>query len=399
MSRIDVADLAREELAEGRFPAESRASFRLHVAPAVRRGIEAHAKADPKVEICGVLVGHWQRDANGPFATVTDYIRCDSASSKFAEVTFTHESWADINHEMDTRYADKRIVGWYHSHPDFGIFLSERDAFIHEHFFSGPGQVAYVIDPVRDLEGAFTWQNGKPTPLSHFWIGDEIRTVDASHRNSAREVRGSTIVPDGGGSSTAPTGDDRSQSAIPLATTLLSFLALFLLGYFYAGWRTNWERERIVQGVVAHYGVNKFMKHGLEQDLAKARQTLRGIETELKKLPGADDKLSAKQAAQANEQRRLIGDSLLLVGRSLEQTQEKFALTAEERQLLAEYLVEQLAAIEQRSPAPSKVGAKKSAIKPEVKSSTLPPAGKPKQPLPPAQRPTSTKTTPTDPAD
>ena len=88
---------------------------------------------------------------------------------------------------MDTRYADKRIVGWYHSHPDFGIFLSDRDCFIHEHFFSGAGQVAYVVDPVRDLEGVFSWQKGKPTPMSHFWVGSQIHTVQASQRNAARE--------------------------------------------------------------------------------------------------------------------------------------------------------------------------------------------------------------------
>ena len=36
-----------------------------------------------------------------PAARVTDYIRCESATSKFAEVTFTHESWSQINEEME----------------------------------------------------------------------------------------------------------------------------------------------------------------------------------------------------------------------------------------------------------------------------------------------------------
>ena len=52
-------------------------------------------------------------------------------------------------------FANARIVGWYHTHPDFGIFLSDYDVFIHQHFFSGPGQIALVIDPVRKLEGVF----------------------------------------------------------------------------------------------------------------------------------------------------------------------------------------------------------------------------------------------------
>ena len=49
------------------------------------------------------------------------------------------------------------IVGWYHSHPGFGIFLSEHDRFIHRHFFGEPGQIALVIDPLAHVEGLFAW--------------------------------------------------------------------------------------------------------------------------------------------------------------------------------------------------------------------------------------------------
>ena len=103
-----------------------------------------------------------RHDASGPHAQASAYIRGEAASSKFAEVTFTHETWAHINEQMDTRYADLSVIGWYHSHPDFGIFLSERDRFIQEHFFAGPGQFAYVVDPVRKTEGVFVWKKGKP---------------------------------------------------------------------------------------------------------------------------------------------------------------------------------------------------------------------------------------------
>src|SRR5262245_21562172 len=196
----DVKELAGEKLRGGQFPADSRADFRLYISPEVRRGIEQHAKDDVTVEICGVLVGGWEADENGPYARVTDFIRCENASSKFAEVTFTHESWAQINKEMDSRFADARIVGWYHSHPDFGIFLSDRDCFIQQHFFSDPGQVAYVIDPVRDLEGVFAWRDGKPTLLPHFWIGDRILTGQASER-SASSGDGKSLASASGSSS------------------------------------------------------------------------------------------------------------------------------------------------------------------------------------------------------
>ncbi len=143
-----------------------------------------HAREDTSVEICGVLVGTWHRDESGPFAAIVDSIRGEGATTKFAEVTFTHQTWAKINAEMDSRFADKKIVGWYHTHPDFGIFLSDRDRFIQEHFFSGPGQVAHVIDPVRNVEGVFIWQAGKPTLADHFWAGN--RLITAAEAESSR---------------------------------------------------------------------------------------------------------------------------------------------------------------------------------------------------------------------
>jgi proteasome lid subunit RPN8/RPN11 len=355
MSSVDVTDLQRENLPSATFPADMRSAFRLHLAPEVHHGVEAHAKADPSVEICGVLVGQWGQDAQGPFALVTDYIRCDNAASKLAEVTFTHESWSQINHEMDTRYADKRIVGWYHSHPDFGIFLSDRDCFIHEHFFSGAGQVAYVVDPVRDLEGVFSWQKGKPTPMSHFWVGSQIHTVQASQRNAARESSGAVAYggeqrpQDASTDHEAPRYADRSP--LPTATTLLAWLSLFLLGYLAAGARSRWEQEKIIEGTVAHYGYSKVMKLGLEQDLAKVRKNLTSIGAELDKLPKATAKLAEDEASTAEKKRQVISDSLLLTERALGQIQEKYALTADELSTLSQLVAQKHADL--RTPPPS----------------------------------------------
>lgn len=51
---------------------------------------------------------------------------------------------------------DLRIVGWWHSHPNFGCFLSSTDLHTHEFFFPESYQVALVIDPIRDEFRFFT---------------------------------------------------------------------------------------------------------------------------------------------------------------------------------------------------------------------------------------------------
>jgi hypothetical protein len=46
-------------------------------------------------------------------------------------------------------------VGWYHTHPRMGIFLSGYDTWLHDHFFPHPWQVALVVEPHTGAGGFF----------------------------------------------------------------------------------------------------------------------------------------------------------------------------------------------------------------------------------------------------
>jgi proteasome lid subunit RPN8/RPN11 len=123
--------------------------------------IHGHGKSITAVEVCGVLVGNVYRDEQGPYLYIADAIRGDRASGLAAQVTFTAETWSAIQTVMDRDHPDERIVGWYHTHPGFGVFLSGMDLFIQDHFFNLPWQVALVYDPIGGDEGMFFWREGK----------------------------------------------------------------------------------------------------------------------------------------------------------------------------------------------------------------------------------------------
>lgn len=139
--------------------------------------ILAHAGEDPEVELCGVLVGDVKRDRHGPWLHVLHVIRGEGARQRGAEVTITQETWTHIYKELDSKHPDLKLVGWYHTHPDFGVFLSERDQFIHDSHFVEPFHVAYVYDPVRGREGFFHRVEGKVSEAERFWIGSRPREV------------------------------------------------------------------------------------------------------------------------------------------------------------------------------------------------------------------------------
>ena len=275
MAHIDVSELSRETLAQAAFPVPRQSEFRVAFAEAVHRGINGHANEDTSFEICGVLVGSWAKDTDGPYAFVEHFIRCNAATQKFAEVTFTHESWAQINQEMDTKYQNLRIIGWYHSHPNFGIFLSDRDCFIQENFFSGPGQVAFVVDPVRKLEGLFEWRKGKPVPMSHYWVGSRVQVGETQPAPSPALL-------------SAPPSAALAPAAVPdswaLALTVLLGLCMGLLGFLWGTRRSAWEEQRLEAGAVAHYGLWKLYKPNFEENSTEVIKFQHEVLLEMQKL-------------------------------------------------------------------------------------------------------------------
>jgi proteasome lid subunit RPN8/RPN11 len=130
----------------------------------VTRCIRQHARSHMKTEVCGVLIGE---KCNG-VVEVRASIEALNAAQAGTHVTFTQDAWETIYKVKDETYPDERIVGWYHSHPGFGVFLSEHDTFIHRNFFSSPDQVAWVYDPHTDEEGCFGWVDGEIHRISTF---------------------------------------------------------------------------------------------------------------------------------------------------------------------------------------------------------------------------------------
>jgi proteasome lid subunit RPN8/RPN11 len=133
----------------------------------VARKIRQHARSSMKAEVCGVLIGNTEHER----MTVEACIAGINAAQGGAHVTFTQDTWEHIYKIKDKEFPEHKIVGWYHSHPGFGVFLSEHDLFIQQNFFSNPQQVAWVYDPHTDEEGCFGWVGGNIEKLSALRVG------------------------------------------------------------------------------------------------------------------------------------------------------------------------------------------------------------------------------------
>jgi proteasome lid subunit RPN8/RPN11 len=134
--------------------------------------IERHALRDTSVELGGILLGkECVDDQTGvPFVWVTKSLEAKHYENTQASFTYTHDSWEEITRERDRLHPDLDVVGWYHTHPDFGVFLSSHDLFIQRHFFAQPLQLAYVVDPVRQTRGFFRWRGGSMEQTGGFYL-------------------------------------------------------------------------------------------------------------------------------------------------------------------------------------------------------------------------------------
>jgi len=114
-----------------------------------------------QMEVGGLLVGRECEDEAGGYLLVAGAIPARQARGTPVSVTFTHQTWDQLSAEKASRYPDQAIVGWYHTHPGLGVFLSERDLFIHRNFFADSTHLAVVLDPSKFAWGIFYWQDSE----------------------------------------------------------------------------------------------------------------------------------------------------------------------------------------------------------------------------------------------
>jgi proteasome lid subunit RPN8/RPN11 len=117
----------------------------------------AHAGSDLDNEVGGWLAGKRRFDCiyNKEFIVVEKVLPASYTKSGNAYLTFTQDSQVDMHAILEEYYPGKEIVGWYHTHPGMGIFLSQQDTWLHANFFRNSWQVALVIEPVSATGGFF----------------------------------------------------------------------------------------------------------------------------------------------------------------------------------------------------------------------------------------------------
>jgi len=183
----------------------------------VQQQINEFAASDTSRELGGVLLGIPEEGDEGLHLSITAMLKAKKTAADKTTLTFTHETWDQIHHEKDILYPELKIVGWFHTHPGLGVFLSNNDMFIQQHFFNLPWQVMYVVDPVIRENGFFAWEGQEIKPYPYMVVDNGQEVLISLPREEAPEAP-------------APAIDIKKESHEPVKRSPWHMILLIVLG-------------------------------------------------------------------------------------------------------------------------------------------------------------------------
>ncbi|MDR2438595.1 MAG: Mov34/MPN/PAD-1 family protein [Planctomycetaceae bacterium] len=227
---IDTRNIKQTDCELNNFPlqelklTERPNGFQLVVCRSVLNQMKEHGRTSMHAEVGGMLVGNLYWDSE-PFLLIKASIIGKYTDGNVASVTFTAETWNHVWQEQEKHYPETNIIGWYHTHPGFGIFLSRMDLFICEHTFNAPHQVAYVYDPQSEDEGWFIWKDSIPIKMKPLVIEDvPALPVTVQRENTLLQAAAEKIV--------ITPKDTKQKLTTLLVIFIITSIVLFLVSTF-----------------------------------------------------------------------------------------------------------------------------------------------------------------------
>lgn len=158
---------AGEWLLHGETPTDRHPVVLVHQTAILQ--ITAHSRSNMNCELGGALLGHAYRHKTGLIVEVKAALPATSADHGPVHFTFSADSWSKLHQDRAAHYSNLDIIGWFHTHPDLGVFYSSDDVVVHSAAFTLPWHVGLVVDPVREEAAFFGWVTGNLTPLDGFY--------------------------------------------------------------------------------------------------------------------------------------------------------------------------------------------------------------------------------------
>lgn len=126
--------------------------------------------SDVAHEVGGFLIGNLYSHRGVQYIEIEGYIEAERAIQTAASMRFTHDTFETRTRRMDREFPMAKVVGWHHTHPGYGVFLSSTDTYTHKTHFNLAWMVALVVDPKSHEMGFFQWKEGRLVDCGFYFI-------------------------------------------------------------------------------------------------------------------------------------------------------------------------------------------------------------------------------------
>ncbi|VAI78917.1 unnamed protein product [Triticum turgidum subsp. durum] len=126
-------------------------SEQIYIAPVALLKMLKHARAGVPMEVMGLMLGEFVDEYT---VTVVDVFAMPQSGTGVSVEAVDHAFQTNTMDMLRQTGRPEMVVGWYHSHPGFGCWLSATDVQTQLSFEQlNPRAVAVVLDPIQSVRG------------------------------------------------------------------------------------------------------------------------------------------------------------------------------------------------------------------------------------------------------
>ncbi|HEV8290209.1 MAG TPA: Mov34/MPN/PAD-1 family protein [Candidatus Norongarragalinales archaeon] len=118
------------------------------------RAAEKHAleHSSRQLESMGLLIGQVFENNGEKYVIAEEYVTAPNNATA-ASVRFSQDAFSELAQKISSGGKGKIVVGWLHSHPGYGCWLSGTDVNTQRKYFSEDFHIALVVDPHKEQGG------------------------------------------------------------------------------------------------------------------------------------------------------------------------------------------------------------------------------------------------------
>lgn len=148
---------------------ETPTGLRIYLEDYVYTYLYQYAKLYRGQEKCAALVGSYTENLDEMSAIISGALQVNEIESEEGNMlSETHIE--EIQKQIERYFPNSQLMGWMHTQPGYGIFLTTHDMKIQQTLFKEPYQTLMIIDPIENTDAFFAWHLEEIESVEGYYI-------------------------------------------------------------------------------------------------------------------------------------------------------------------------------------------------------------------------------------